>query len=175
MTSGATPSMNSQSEPEMSDDYDVGYRKPPKSGQFQPGQSGNPNGRPKKSKDIQAAIRAMLDSQVDVTVDGKLKKMTVTEAMIMRIRNDILTGKPTDRNRAIKQLRELCPDMDLSEVEEDYPHKVIVEIVKPNIYGGVFDPTDEEKTLIEQIIRARREGRLNECDMFLTDEDDWRN
>jgi hypothetical protein len=28
-------------------DYDVGYGKPPKSGQFRPGKSGNPGGRPK--------------------------------------------------------------------------------------------------------------------------------
>lgn len=34
----------------MSDDdkpYEVGYRKPPKHGRFQKGQSGNPRGRPK--------------------------------------------------------------------------------------------------------------------------------
>jgi len=28
-------------------DYQVGYGRPPKAGQFQPGKSGNPNGRPK--------------------------------------------------------------------------------------------------------------------------------
>ncbi|HEY9090715.1 DUF5681 domain-containing protein [Parasphingorhabdus sp.] len=31
-------------------DYDVGYAKPPRSGQFQKGQSGNPKGRPRKKK-----------------------------------------------------------------------------------------------------------------------------
>jgi len=30
--------------------YDVGYGKPPKGGQFQKGQSGNPRGRPKGSR-----------------------------------------------------------------------------------------------------------------------------
>ena len=33
---------------EHPDEYEVGYKKPPKSGQFQPGKSGNPKGRPKK-------------------------------------------------------------------------------------------------------------------------------
>jgi Family of unknown function (DUF5681) len=33
--------------PAPSGDYEVGYRKPPKTTQFQPGQSGNPRGRPK--------------------------------------------------------------------------------------------------------------------------------
>jgi Family of unknown function (DUF5681) len=31
-------------------DYDVGYGKPPKTTQFQPGQSGNRRGRPKGAK-----------------------------------------------------------------------------------------------------------------------------
>ena len=30
-------------------EYEVGYKKPPKSGQFKPGQSGNRKGRPKKN------------------------------------------------------------------------------------------------------------------------------
>ena len=29
-------------------DYDVGYRKPPKQGQFKKGETGNPRGRPKR-------------------------------------------------------------------------------------------------------------------------------
>ena len=34
----------------MSDDYEVGYGKPPKSRQWKPGQSGNPKGRPKGAR-----------------------------------------------------------------------------------------------------------------------------
>ena len=30
--------------------YEVGYRRPPKASRFQPGRSGNPNGRPKRRK-----------------------------------------------------------------------------------------------------------------------------
>ena len=31
------------------DDYEVGYGRPPKSGQFKKGQSGNPKGRPRNA------------------------------------------------------------------------------------------------------------------------------
>ena len=37
--------------------YDVGYGKPPKSGQFRPGQSGNPGGRPKGRKKTATSTR----------------------------------------------------------------------------------------------------------------------
>ena len=30
----------------MTDDYEVGFKKPPKHTQFKPGRSGNPDGRP---------------------------------------------------------------------------------------------------------------------------------
>ena len=38
--------------------YEVGYRKPPEKTRFKPGQSGNPGGRPKGSKNRQAGLRA---------------------------------------------------------------------------------------------------------------------
>ena len=34
----------------QSQDSDVGYGRPPKASQFKPGQSGNPNGRPRGAK-----------------------------------------------------------------------------------------------------------------------------
>jgi len=36
----------------MSNDYEVGYKKPPKQGRFKKGQSGNPRGRPSGTKNL---------------------------------------------------------------------------------------------------------------------------
>ena len=41
-------------------DYPIGYKKPPRDKQFQPGLSGNPNGRPKKVPTFMDAIQQKL-------------------------------------------------------------------------------------------------------------------
>ena len=45
---------------EADDEYDVGYKKPPKRTQFKPGQSGNPRGRPKGTKNLKTDLAEAL-------------------------------------------------------------------------------------------------------------------
>jgi hypothetical protein len=61
----------------MADDNDdeVGYGKPPKHGQFKPGKSGNPRGRPRGALGLKAELKAELDEFVTITVDGKPKRI----------------------------------------------------------------------------------------------------
>jgi len=65
----------------MHDDYDVGYCKPPKSGQFAKGQSGNPYGRPKKRKrDPAHDPSSILSEPITVRANGKVVEMSALEA-----------------------------------------------------------------------------------------------
>lgn len=65
-------------------DYDVGYGKPPKRTQFQPGQSGNPRGRPKRSKGLNTIIREQLLLPIPIQTPGGTKRVTKMEALVLK-------------------------------------------------------------------------------------------
>ena len=52
-------------------DYEVGYGKPPKSGQFKPGQSGNPKGRPKGAKNFKTELATVLANMIYRLLPGE--------------------------------------------------------------------------------------------------------
>lgn len=60
----------------------VGYGKPPRKNQFQPGKSGNPNGRPRGAKGLRTELREELDEWVTITVDGKPKRIRKRRLLI---------------------------------------------------------------------------------------------
>jgi len=70
----------------------VGPGKPPRYTRFKPGQSGNPNGRPKGSKNFAMILQQQLRKMVTITVDGKPKRVTVQEVIARRLANDSMKG-----------------------------------------------------------------------------------
>jgi hypothetical protein len=70
----------------------VGPGRPPRHTRFKPGQSGNPNGRPKGSKNFATILQQQLRQKVTITVDGKPKRVTVQEVIARRLANDSMKG-----------------------------------------------------------------------------------
>jgi hypothetical protein len=71
---------------------EVGYGRPPERTRFRPGQSGNPNGRPKGAKNVTVMARAALERKVPVVAKGVRQKMTVREVSVRKLSDKALTG-----------------------------------------------------------------------------------
>ena len=84
-------------------DYAVGYRRPPKSTQFKPGTSGNPKGRPKGSRPVGALLQEIIQQKIAVTENGRTRRLPVLEIMLRRLANDAMRGEP----RSVKFLLSL--------------------------------------------------------------------
>jgi len=78
--------------PKKPGDNDVGYGKPPKSGQFRPGQSGNPSGK-KKGKGLAHYLHEAGEEEKIFLQDGKKVSMTLNEALSKKVYADAVKGK----------------------------------------------------------------------------------
>ena len=79
----------------MSDDDSVArYQRPPRKGQFKSGQSGNPRGRPKGSRNIRTYVRRLLDAPILVNENGKTRRMPRGEAIAIQLVNMAAKGDP---------------------------------------------------------------------------------
>lgn len=76
------------------DDYEVGYRKPPKESQFEKGVSGNPTGRPKKPRDLDAAFFREANSLVTITENGRQIRVPKHEVVIKQVVNNAMKAMP---------------------------------------------------------------------------------
>lgn len=78
---------------EPAERYRIGYGKPPQQHQFRPGQSGNPKGRPKGSKNTATLARELLDRKISVRTGGDApRRIKVVEAILTRYTEAALKG-----------------------------------------------------------------------------------
>lgn len=72
--------------------YRVGYRKPPVHTRFRPGRSGNPKGRPRKSRNFKTELEEELCERVLVKEGGRAKKVSKQRAMLKAISAKAMSG-----------------------------------------------------------------------------------
>lgn len=74
--------------------YDIGYGKPPESGKFKPGQSGNPKGRPKSTKNLKTELEEELLEKIPIKEQGKVLKVSKQRAMLKALTARAMQGDP---------------------------------------------------------------------------------
>jgi uncharacterized protein DUF5681 len=77
--------------------YDVGFCKTPVKTRFKKGQSGNPNGRPKGSRNLRTDAKWILNSPVTVTENGKTRKISTQRAIMLGLKEKGLKGDTKSR------------------------------------------------------------------------------
>ena len=82
--------------------YKVGYRRPPLHSRFKPGQSGNPSGRPKESKNLKGLLHAILNEQIALQDGSGSRKVTKAEAIMRRLIVGALKGDSRDLHALFK-------------------------------------------------------------------------
>lgn len=78
----------------MSENNDgkVGYKRPPRSSQFRPGESGNPSGKAKGTRNISTELRDILNEQITFASDGALKTMSKQRALASALVSAAISG-----------------------------------------------------------------------------------
>jgi hypothetical protein len=99
-------------------DEDVGYGKPPKSTRFKKGQSGNPKGRPKGTKNIASIVGQVCRERVRVKGEnGGAYYMTKMEAIMKQLTNQAARGD-MKATRMFFAMLDMFPEIKGPEPEE---------------------------------------------------------
>ncbi|MBN1325045.1 MAG: hypothetical protein JW974_02405 [Alphaproteobacteria bacterium] len=116
-------------------DYENGYMKPPVDKQFQPGQSGNPKGRPRGSKNTYKLLDDILNQKVQMTQDGKQVKINKKTAILLQAANKAAKGD-------MRAIQTLFPHMLAADIKNEEHEKIVAAL------------SQDDQKLIEQYTKS---------------------
>lgn len=120
----------------MSDDT-VG-RSPPEKGRFRKGVSGNPKGRPKRSKRVPSAFDIVLDKSLSVTIGGRRRELTVEEGLQQKTYQAALAGK----RMAVREVLKMINKREGAQVKRRNKH------ISIDVETEALDPTNADEALV---------------------------
>ena len=86
-------------------DESSGYKRPPKASQFKKGQSGNPKGRPKGSKNNKTVFESLAATLIDGKLPGGKENVTLREGVIAKLASKALAGDARSMNKFIDTMQ----------------------------------------------------------------------
>ena len=88
----------------------VGYKRPPVAHRFTKGKSGNSAGRPRGSRSFKTELREVVELRIPVSENGRKTRMSVRQAVLVRLRQQALAGDGRAIDRLLKLVVAHLPD-----------------------------------------------------------------
>ena len=123
----------------MSDDYEVGYRRPPENGRFKKGQSGNPAGRRTEQERFASVLREELASEIVMKIGDKKLKASVMRGLTKLLINMALAGDKKAIAELMRQINRYFPE-------------------PPPADDASLPPAEEDLEILENFVRRRLAG-----------------
>jgi hypothetical protein len=101
-----------------SNDYEVGYGKPPKHTQFKLGKSGNPQGRPKGTKNLKTDLAEELCEKIVVHEGGSSRQISKQRAVVKSLVTRTLKGDARAANTLLSMMMRLLDTGEGAQPEE---------------------------------------------------------
>jgi hypothetical protein len=86
-------------------EYEVGYKKPPADTRFRPGQSGNPKGRSKGTRNFKTDLAEELAERVTLREGGRTRTVSKQRAFVKSLVANAVQGKPVGVRNLLDALR----------------------------------------------------------------------
>ncbi len=103
----------------MTEESEGGYRKPPKSTRFKPGQSGNTRGRPKGSRNLKTDLNDLMKKRIAVREDGGTRHISRQEAMLLSLFSKAAHGDVRASTTLANMVMKLNPEAEQPSVAAD--------------------------------------------------------
>lgn len=111
-------------------DYPVGYGKAPSHTRWQKGKSGNPKGRPKKSKNISTLLSDVLSKPVTIRENGQTRTIPFREAWVQKMAYGVLHGSTRDQIALLAAFDKYVPEA--INPDPPWPTEMTVRYVMPD-------------------------------------------
>ena len=100
-------------------EYTVGYCKPPTHSRFKPGQSGNPKGRPKGTRNLKTDLQSELGGLITVTENGQRRRISRQEAILRRHSLKAMEGDHKAALLLFNMIMRLSGDEDIAPIDPE--------------------------------------------------------
>jgi hypothetical protein len=94
----------------MTEDNGAGYKQPPKSARFTTGQSGNPRGRPKGTRNLKTDLNDLMNKRIVVRENGSVRNISRQEAVLLGLFGKAAQGDVRASTNLINMVMKLNPE-----------------------------------------------------------------